>query len=254
MVNLQGIKAIYLHEMDRMRRTIFQSILSPLITTSLYFVVFGAAIGSKISEVSGVDYGSFIVPGMIMLTLLTQSISNSSFGIYFPKFTGTIYEILAAPLSSFEIIIGFVGAAATKSLIIGLIIIATAGLFVDLYIMHPFVMIFLLIITSITFSLFGFIIGYWADNFEKLQLIPILIISPLVFLGGSFYSIDMLPEFWQKISLLNPVLYLVSGFRWSFYEVSDVSIFVSLLTIFSILIICIIIITFSFTKGYKIEN
>ncbi len=254
MVNLQGIKAIYLHEMDRMRRTIFQSILSPLITTSLYFVVFGAAIGSKISEVSGVDYGSFIVPGMIMLTLLTQSISNSSFGIYFPKFTGTIYEILAAPLSSFEIIIGFVGAAATKSLIIGLIIIATAGLFVDLYIMHPFVMIFLLIITSITFSLFGFIIGYWADNFEKLQLIPILIISPLVFLGGSFYSIDMLPEFWQKISLLNPVLYLVSGFRWSFYEVSDVSIFVSLLTIFSILIICIIIITFSFTKGYKIKN
>ncbi len=254
MVNLQGIKAIYLHEMDRMRRTIFQSILSPLITTSLYFVVFGAAIGSKISEVSGVDYGSFIVPGMIMLTLLTQSISNSSFGIYFPKFTGTIYEILAAPLSSFEIIIGFVGAAATKSLIIGLIIIATAGLFVDLYIMHPFVMIFLLIITSITFSLFGFIIGYWADNFEKLQLIPILIISPLVFLGGSFYSIDMLPEFWQKISLLNPVLYLVSGFRWSFYEVSDVSIFVSLLTIFSILMICIIIITFSFTKGYKIKN
>ncbi len=253
-MNLQGIKAIYFHEMDRMRRTIFQSILSPLITTSLYFVVFGAAIGSKISEVSGVNYGSFIVPGMIMLTLLTQSISNASFGIYFPKFTGTIYEILAAPLSSFEIIIGFVGAAATKSLIIGLIIIATAGLFVDLYIMHPFIMVFLLIITSITFSLFGFIIGYWADNFEKLQLIPILIISPLVFLGGSFYSIDMLPEFWQKISLLNPVLYLVSGFRWSFYEVSDVSIFVSLLTIFSILIMCICIITFSFTKGYKIKN
>ena len=254
MVNLQGIKAIYLHEMDRMRRTIFQSILSPLITTSLYFVVFGAAIGSKISEVSGVDYGSFIVPGMIMLTLLTQSISNSSFGIYFPKFTGTIYEILAAPLSSFEIIIGFVGAAATKSLIIGLIIIATAGLFVDLYIMHPFVMIFLLIITSITFSLFGFIIGYWADNFEKLQLIPILVITPLVFLGGSFYSINMLPDFWQKISLFNPVLYLVSGFRWSFYEIADVSIFTSLSTIVVFLASCLFIITFSFAKGYKIKS
>ena len=253
-MNIQGIKAIYLHEMDRMRRTIFQSILSPLISTSLYFVVFGAAIGSRISEVSGVNYGSFIVPGMIMLTLLTQSISNSSFGIYFPKFTGTIYEILAAPLSSFEIILGFVGAAATKSLIIGLIIIGTAGFFVDLYIMHPFIMLFLLVLTSITFSLFGFIIGYWADNFEKLQLIPILIISPLVFLGGSFYSIDMLPEFWQKISLLNPVLYLVSGFRWSFYEISDVSIYVSLITIFSILIICIAIIIFSFSKGYKIKN
>tara|TARA_B100001123_G_scaffold295282_1_gene329250 strand:+ start:437 stop:1198 length:762 start_codon:yes stop_codon:yes gene_type:complete len=253
-MNIQGIKAIYFHEMDRMRRTIFQSILSPLISTSLYFVVFGAAIGSRISEVSGVNYGSFIVPGMIMLTLLTQSISNSSFGIYFPKFTGTIYEILAAPLSSFEIILGFVGAAATKSLIIGLIIIGTAGFFVDLYIMHPFIMLFLLVLTSITFSLFGFIIGYWADNFEKLQLIPILIISPLVFLGGSFYSIDMLPEFWQKISLLNPVLYLVSGFRWSFYEISDVSIYVSLITIFSILIICIAIIIFSFSKGYKIKN
>ena len=254
MMNIQGIKAIYFHEMDRMRRTIFQSILSPLISTSLYFVVFGAAIGSRISEVSGVNYGSFIVPGMIMLTLLTQSISNSSFGIYFPKFTGTIYEILAAPLSSFEIILGFVGAAATKSLIIGLIIIGTAGFFVDLYIMHPFIMLFLLVLTSITFSLFGFIIGYWADNFEKLQLIPILIISPLVFLGGSFYSIDMLPEFWQKVSLLNPVLYLVSGFRWSFYEISDVSIYVSLITIFSILIICIAIIIFSFSKGYKIKN
>ena len=253
-MNIQGIKAIYFHEMDRMRRTIFQSILSPLISTSLYFVVFGAAIGSRISEVSGVNYGSFIVPGMIMLTLLTQSISNSSFGIYFPKFTGTIYEILAAPLSSFEIILGFVWAAATKSLIIGLIIIGTAGFFVDLYIMHPFIMLFLLVLTSITFSLFGFIIGYWADNFEKLQLIPILIISPLVFLGGSFYSIDMLPEFWQKVSLLNPVLYLVSGFRWSFYEISDVSIYVSLITIFSILIICIAIIIFSFSKGYKIKN
>ena len=253
-MNIQGIKAIYFHEMDRMRRTIFQSILSPLISTSLYFVVFGAAIGSRISEVSGVNYGSFIVPGMIMLTLLTQSISNSSFGIYFPKFTGTIYEILAAPLSSFEIILGFVGAAATKSLIIGLIIIGTAGFFVDLYIMHPFIMLFLLVLTSITFSLFGFIIGYWADNFEKLQLIPILIISPLVFLGGSFYSIDMLPEFWQKVSLLNPVLYLVSGFRWSFYEISDVSLLTSLITILTFLTLCILFITYIFKTGYKLKN
>ncbi len=240
--------------MDRMWRTLFQSIVSPLITTSLYFVVFGSAIGSRITEVSGVNYGSFIVPGMIMLTLLTQSISNASFGIYFPKFTGTIYELLAAPLSSFEIIIGFVGAATTKSLIIGLVIILTAGFFVDLSISHPFIMIFFLIITCITFSLFGFIIGFWADNFEKLQLIPILVITPLVFLGGSFYSIDMLPEFWQKISLLNPVLYLVSGFRWSFYEISDVSIWTSLLTIFIILIGCLLTIILSFSKGYKIKD
>ena len=253
-MNWRGIKAIYLHEMDRMRRTLFQSVASPLISTSLYFVVFGSAIGSKITEVNGINYGSFIVPGMIMLTLLTQSISNSSFGIYFPKFTGTIYELLAAPLSSFEIIIGFVGAAATKSLILGMIIIATANIFVDFLIIHPFIMIFFLILTSITFSLFGFIIGFWADNFEKLQLIPILIITPLVFLGGSFYSIDMLPTFWQKISLLNPVLYLVSGFRWSFYEISDVSIWTSLITIFSILFGCIITIILSFKYGYKIKD
>ena len=253
-MNWQGVKAIYLHEMDRMRRTIFQSIISPLISTSLYFVVFGAAIGSRITEVGGINYGSFIVPGMLMLTLLTQSIANASFGIYFPKFTGTIYELLAAPLSSFEIILGFVGAAATKSLFIGIIIIATAGFFVDLSIAHPLLMVFFLILISITFSLFGFIIGFWADNFEKLQLIPILIISPLVFLGGSFYSIDMLPEFWQKISLLNPVLYLVSGFRWSFYEISDVSIITSLITIFIILFTCITVISISFAKGYKIKN
>ena len=253
-MNIQGVKAIYLHEMDRMRRTLFQSIASPLISTSLYFVVFGSAIGSRITEVGGINYGSFIVPGMIMLTLLTQSISNSSFGIYFPKFTGTIYELLAAPLSSFEIILGFVGAAATKSIIIGIIIIITANLFVDLSIAHPFVMIFFLFLTAITFSLFGFIIGYWADNFEKLQLIPILVITPLVFLGGSFYSIDMLPLFWQKISLLNPVLYLVSGFRWSFYEIADVSIWTSISTIFIILFTCIGIIYFSFEKGYKIKD
>ena len=253
-MNIQGVKAIYLHEMDRMRRTLFQSIASPLISTSLYFVVFGSAIGSRITEVGGINYGSFIVPGMIMLTLLTQSISNSSFGIYFPKFTGTIYELLAAPLSSFEIILGFVGAAATKSIIIGIIIIVTANLFVDLSIAHPFVMIFFLFLTAITFSLFGFIIGYWADNFEKLQLIPILVITPLVFLGGSFYSIDMLPLFWQKISLLNPVLYLVSGFRWSFYEIADVSIYTSLFTIIIFLILCLMIITISFSKGYRIKD
>ena len=253
-MNIQGVKAIYIHEMDRMRRTLFQSIASPLISTSLYFIVFGSAIGSRITEVSGVNYGSFIVPGMIMLTLLTQSISNASFGIYFPKFTGTIYELLAAPLSSFEIILGFVGAAATKSLIIGIIIIFTANLFVDLKIDHPFIMVFFLILTCITFSLFGFIIGYWADNFEKLQLIPILIITPLVFLGGSFYSIDMLPDFWQKISLLNPILYLVSGFRWSFYEIADVNIWISVVTILFILFSCVIIIYYSFDKGYKIKD
>tara|TARA_B100000029_G_scaffold504455_1_gene583311 strand:+ start:2203 stop:2964 length:762 start_codon:yes stop_codon:yes gene_type:complete len=253
-MNFQGVKSIYLHEMDRMRRTLFQSIASPLISTSLYFVVFGSAIGSRITEVGGINYGSFIVPGMIMLTLLTQSISNSSFGIYFPKFTGTIYELLAAPLSSFEIILGFVGAAATKSLIIGIVIILTANLFVDFTVAHPLIMILFLILTAITFSLFGFIIGFWADNFEKLQLIPILVITPLVFLGGSFYSIDMLPEFWQKISLLNPVLYLVSGFRWSFYEIADVSIWTSVITILCILISCIIIIYFTFEKGYKIKD
>jgi len=253
-MNFRGIKAIYFHEMDRMRRTLFQSLISPLISTSLYFVVFGSAIGSRITEINGIPYGSFIVPGMIMLTLLTQSISNASFGIFFPKFTGTIYELLAAPISSFEIILGFVGAAATKSLIIGCVIIATAGMFVDLSIAHPFIMIFFLILTAITFSLFGFIIGFWADNFEKLQLIPILIITPLVFLGGSFYSIDMLPEFWQNVSMLNPVLYLVSGFRWSFYEISDVSMLTSLITIFFMLISCVIIISVSFAKGYKIKN
>ena len=253
-MNYYGVKAIYLHEMNRMRRTLFQSLISPLISTSLYFIVFGSAIGSKITEIDGVAYGSFIVPGMIMLTLLTQSISNASFGIFFPKFSGTIYELLAAPISSFEIILGFVGAAATKSLIIGCVIIATAGIFVDLSIAHPFIMIFFLVLTAVTFSLFGFIIGFWADNFEKLQLIPILVITPLVFLGGSFYSINMLPEFWQNVSLLNPVLYLVSGFRWSFYEIADVNIITSLSTILFILFFCIIIISISFAKGYKIKN
>ena len=253
-MNYYAVKAIYLHEMNRMRRTLFQSLISPLISTSLYFIVFGAAIGSRITEVNGIPYGSFIVPGMIMLTLLTQSISNASFGIFFPKFSGTIYELLAAPISSFEIILGFVGAAATKSLIIGCVIIATAGMFVDLSIAHPIVMVFFLILTAITFSLFGFIIGFWADNFEKLQLIPILVITPLVFLGGSFYSIDMLPPLWQNVSLFNPILYLVSGFRWSFYEISDVSIYTSLYTILLMLISCITIISISFARGYKIKS
>ena len=253
-MNWHGLKAIYLHEMDRMRRTLFQSLVSPFISTSLYFVVFGSAIGSRITEIEGISYGSFIVPGMIMLTILTQSISNASFGIFFPKFTNTVYELLSAPLSTFEIILGFVGAAATKSLIIGTIIILTAGIFVDLHIEHPVIMMFFLILTCVTFSLFGFIIGIWADNFEKLQVIPILVITPLVFLGGSFYSINMLPEFWQKISLLNPVLYLVSGFRWSFYEIADVSILTSLITILFFLFSCVFIIIYTFSKGYKIKN
>ena len=253
-MNWRAVRAMYLHEMDRTRRTILQSILAPVISTSLYFIVFGSAIGSRITEIEGVNYGSFIVPGLIMLTLLTQSISNASFGIYFPKFTGTIYELLAAPISSFEIILGFVGAAATKSIIVGTIIIFTASLFVDLYIAHPFIMVIILILTSLTFSLFGFIIGIWADNFEKLQLIPLLVITPLVFLGGSFYSIDMLPEFWQKISLLNPVLYLVSGFRWSFYEIADVNIWISFIIIFIILLSCLSIISWIFAIGYKIKK
>ena len=253
-MNWHAVKAMYYHEMDRTRRTILQSILAPVISTSLYFVVFGSAIGSRITEIGGVNYGSFIVPGLIMLSLLTMSISNASFGIYFPKFTGTIYELLAAPISSLEIVLGFVGAAATKSIIVGTIIIFTASLFVDLYIAHPLVMIIILLLTALTFSLFGFIIGIWADNFEKLQLIPLLIITPLGFLGGSFYSIDMLPEVWQKISLLNPVLYLVSGFRWSFYEIADVNIWISFITIVVILIGCLSIIAWIFAKGYKIKN
>ena len=253
-MNWRAVKAMYLHEMDRTRRTILQSILAPVISTSLYFVVFGSAIGSRITEIGGINYGSFIVPGLIMLSLLTMSISNASFGIYFPKFTGTIYELLAAPISSFEIILGFVGAAATKSIIVGTIIICTASLFVDLYIAHPLTMIIFLILTALTFSLFGFIIGIWADNFEKLQLIPLLVITPLVFLGGSFYSIDMLPEVWQKISLLNPVLYLVSGFRWSFYEIADVNIWISFTTILVLLISCLAIVSWIFAKGYKIKN
>ncbi len=253
-MNYYGVKAIFIHELDRFKRTLLQSLASPIITTSLYFIVFGTAIGSRIKEIDGVNYGSYIVPGMIMLTILTQALSNASFAIYFQKFTSTIFEIHAAPLSSFEIILGFVGSAAVKSIVIGVIIIITAGFFVEIEIQHPLLMVFFLILTSITFSLFGFIVGIYADGFEGLQIIPILVITPLTFLGGSFYSISMLPDFWQTVSLFNPVLYLISGFRYSFYEVADVSVLTSIVTIFTILICCIIFIIYTFIKGYKIKN
>jgi len=254
MINYQGIFAIYKFEMMRMVRTIGQTILSPVISTVLYFIVFGSAIGSHISDIGGINYGAFIVPGLVMLTILGQSIANASFGIYFPRFTGTIYEILSAPLSFVEITVGYVAAAATKSIIIGIIVLLTAGLFVPLEIQHPIWMAFFLVITCITFSLLGFIIGIWADGFEKLQLIPLLVINPLTFLGGSFYSVDMLPEFWQKISLLNPVVYLVSGFRWSFYESSDVSLEVSVAMIMLFLAICMALIAWIFKTGYRLKN
>jgi len=252
-MNVEAIKAIYTNEMRRTRNTLLQSIATPVISTALYFVVFGSAIGSRIQEVSDVPYGAFIVPGLMMLSLLTQSISNASFGIFFPKFTGTIYEIMSAPVSFFEILLGYVGAAATKSLILGVLILITATFFVDLRIAHPFWMLAFFLLTCISFSLFGFIIGLWADNFEKLQLIPSLIITPLVFLGGSFYSIDMLPSMWQKISMLNPVMYLISGFRWSFFEVSDVGVGISLSMILLFLLICIGIVWWMFKTGYKLK-
>ena len=253
-MNLTAIKVIYLNEMMRFWNTLFQSIASPVISTALYFVVFGSAIGSRIENIEGVSYGLFIVPGLTMLSVLTQSISNASFGIFFPKFTGTIYELLSAPVSFYVTLIGYVGAAATKSLILATIILVTANLFVDLNIAHPFWMLGFLVLTCISFSLFGFIIGLWADNFEKLQIIPLLIITPLVFLGGSFYSIGMLPELWQKVTLFNPVLYLVSGFRWSFFEVSDVSVGISLSMVFLFLAICIAIIAWMFKTGYKLKQ
>jgi len=253
-MNFHAVKAIYKFEMTRALRSLFQSIVSPVISTSLYFVVFGSAIGSRITEIEGVSYGSFIVPGLIMLSILTQSLSNASFGIYFPKFTGTIYELLSAPVSYFEILLGYVGAAATKSIILGLIIMATAGLFVPIQIAHPFWMLAFLILTAITFSLFGFIIGIWADNFEKLQLIPLLVVTPLVFLGGSFYSINMLPPFWQNVTLFNPVLYLISGFRWSFYEISDVSVTWSLTMITLFLATCVTTVWWMFKTGYQIKQ
>ncbi len=253
-MNIPGVRAIYRFEMARTGRTLMQSIVSPVISTSLYFVVFGAAIGTRITEIEGVSYGAFIVPGLIMLTLLTQSIANASFGIYFPRFTGTIYELLSAPLSFIEIIIGYVGAAATKSIILGLIILATAGFFVPLEVAHPFWMLAFLVLTSIAFSLFGFIIGIWADGFEKLQIIPLLIITPLTFLGGTFYSISVLPPAWQTVALLNPVVYLVSGFRWSFYEVADVSVGLSFAMTVLFLVACLAVIWWMFKTGYRLRN
>lgn len=253
-MNYLAVAAIYKFEMNRAFRTIAQSIASPVISTVLYFVVFGSAIGSRINDIDGVNYGAFIVPGLIMLTVLTQSVSNASFGIYFPRFSGTIYEILSAPISFVEILLGFVGAAATKSIAIGLIILLTAGFFVPLEIKHPLWMLTFLVLTCVTFSLLGFIIGIWADGFEKLQIIPLLIITPLSFLGGSFYSIKMLPPFWQKVSLLNPVVYLISGFRWSFYETADVSLGISLTMIGIFLTVCIAIVAWMFKTGYKLKN
>ncbi len=253
-VNTQAIRVIYKYEMLRTWNTLLQSIASPVISTSLYFVVFGAAIGSRIQQIEGVPYGVFIVPGLVMLSLLTQSISNASFGIFFPKFTGTIYEVMSAPISFFEIVVGYVGAAATKSLILGAIILVTANLFVDLNIAHPFIMVTFLVLTCISFALFGFIIGLWADNFEKLQLIPMLVITPLVFLGGSFYSISMLPPAWQTVTLFNPVLYLISGFRWSFFEVADVSVGVSLAMICLFLVTCLALVWWMFKTGYRLKQ
>jgi len=253
-MNFHAVRAIYLFEMARTWRTLMQSILSPVLSTSLYFVVFGAAIGSRIAEVDGISYGAFIVPGLIMLSLLTQSIANASFGIYFPRFVGTIYELLSAPISPFEIVLGYVGAAATKSVILGVIILATAGLFVPLSIAHPFWMLAFLILTAVTFSLFGFIIGVWADSFEKLQVIPLLIITPLTFLGGSFYSVNMLPPFWQTVTMFNPVVYLISGFRWSFYEVSDVSVGISLAMTLAFLALCLATVWWIFRTGYRLKT
>jgi ABC-2 type transport system permease protein len=253
-MNLQAVRAIYTSEMARTQRTLLQSIVSPVISTSLYFVVFGAAIGSRITQIEGVNYGAFIVPGLIMLMLLTQSTANASFGIYFPKFVGTIYELLSAPVSYLEIVTGYVGAAATKSIILGLIILATAELFVPLHIAHPVWMITFLVLTAVTFSLFGFIIGIWADGFEKLQVIPLLIITPLTFLGGTFYSISVLPPIWQKIALFNPIVYLVSGFRWSFFETADVSVGVSLAMTLVFLGVCLAAIWWIFKTGYRLKN
>lgn len=253
-MNYRAIAAIYKFEMARTWRTLLQSIVSPVISTSLYFVVFGAAIGSRIANVEGVSYGTFIVPGLVMLSVLTQSIANASFGIYFPKFIGTIYELLSAPVSALEVVIGYVGAAATKSIILGLIILGTAGLFVPLHIMHPVWMLTFLVLTAVTFSLFGFIIGIWADSFEKLQAIPLLVVTPLTFLGGSFYSVNMLPSGWRTVTLLNPIVYLISGFRWSFYEISDVSIELSVFMTLTFLVICMVIVWWIFKTGYKLKK
>ncbi len=254
MMNLRAVRTIYRFEMARTGRTLMQSIISPVISTSLYFVVFGAAIGSRITEIEGVSYGAFIVPGLVMMMLLTQSTANASFGIYFPKFVGTIFELLSAPISFIEIVLGYVGAAATKSMILGLIILATAGLFVPLRVAHPVWMVTFLVLTAVTFSLFGFVIGIWADGFEKLQVIPLLVITPLTFLGGSFYSISVLPPVWQRISLLNPVMYLISGFRWSFYEIADVSVGVSLAMTTLFLVLCLAAVWWIFRTGYRLKS
>ncbi|MDK8464432.1 ABC transporter permease [Marinobacter sp. SS13-12] len=253
-MNLYGVRAIYNFEMARMRRTLMQSVASPVISTSLYFVVFGSAIGSRMGDIDNISYGAFIIPGLVMLSLLMQSISNASFGIYMPKFSGTIYELLSAPVSYLEVVLGYVGAAATKSVILGVIILITARLFVDYDVLHPFWMFAFLVLTAITFSLFGFIIGIWADGFEKLQIVPLMIVTPLVFLGGTFYSIDMLPEVWQTISLFNPVVYLISGFRWAFYGVSDVHVGISVGMTLLFLTACMVAIWWIFKTGYRLRS
>ena len=253
-MNLYAIKAIYTFEMARTFRTLLQSILAPVLSTSLYFIVFGAAIGSRISQIDGIPYGAFIVPGLIMLALLTESVSNASFGIYLPRFTGTIYEVLSAPVGAFEIVVGYVGAAATKSIMLGLIILATASLFVPLRIAHPFWMVGFLVLIAVTFSMFGFVIGIWADGFEKLQAVPMLVLTPLTFLGGTFYSIGMLPPFWQAVSHVNPVVYLVNGFRWSFYDVSDVNVGVSVSMTLAFLALCLAVAWWIFRTGYRLKT
>ena len=253
-MNLYAVRAIYMYEMARTGRTLFQSIVSPVISTSLYFIVFGAAIGSRITQIEGVNYGSFIVPGLIMLMLLTQSVTNAAFGIYFPRFVGTIYEMLSAPVSPFEIVLGYVGAAATKSIILGSIILATSGLFVPLQIVHPGWMVAFLVLTAVSFSLFGFILGLWADNFEKLQIVPLLIITPLTFLGGTFYSTAVLPPFWRTVTLFNPLVYLISGFRWSFFDIADVHVGLSLAVTIGFLALCMAIVSWFFATGYRLKN
>jgi ABC-2 type transport system permease protein len=253
-MNLHAVRAIYMYEMARTGRTLFQSIVSPVISTSLYFIVFGAAIGSRITQIEGVNYGSFIVPGLIMLMLLTQSVTNAAFGIYFPRFVGTIYEMLSAPVSPFEIVLGYVGAAASKSIILGSIILATSGLFVPISIVHPGWMVAFLVLTAISFSLFGFILGLWADNFEKLQIVPLLIITPLTFLGGTFYPTNVLPPFWRTVTLFNPLVYLISGFRWSFFDIADVHVGLSVIVTLGFLALCMAIVSWFFKTGYRLKN
>ena len=253
-MNIYAVRAIYIFEMARTARTLFQSMVSPVISTSLYFVVFGAAIGSRITQIDGVSYGAFIVPGLIMLTLLTQSMTNASFGIYFPRFVGTIYELLSAPVSPFEIVLGYVGAAATKSIVLGIIILATSGLFVPMHIEHPVWMLGFLVLTAVSFSLFGFILGLWADGFEKLQIVPLLILTPLTFLGGTFYSTSVLPPFWRTVTLFNPLVYLICGFRWSFFGIADVDVGVSLAMTVLFLAVCMAIVWWFFKTGYRLKN